>query len=621
MNLNFNNGPINTATLVDGKVPASQLPSYVDDILEGYYYSGEFYKESAHTNPLAHDRSKLYLDLTDDLNRYVYRWSGTTFVQVGGNEYTAGTGIDINNGVISGDRIYAVDFVSGQSYNNRVLVYKDNELYEYNTNGTNTVTDSNFSQYFSKYNPPTMYSIDRVNKTRPYKWHFWLFTGNIANTYRLYFADSSPSVCTPATFYSTAQDSDNSKQVCEVEYRYQVDGVYKYVGLSLVNKSNPSTGVYNIAFAGMLDNNTMVIFEHNGTGDYFVKTERSISGDNNVIVHLTEDGEGNIICDTSIATIKGYYDAEKLVYCQDVNGIRLPLVMATSTAVSFAFGGADGSHDDVMNGLSYIGIISGTTDTWIFSQATLDGKMTEIYNSSTSKSKYTPSELKDMMESNTGMTYNGIAILKSSYSNSKFYFYFLDNYMVEYFKVDSDKNVSRVTQRILVDDNELSGAISSHNSNNSAHTTLFNGKANVNHTHNGNDVSYSPSTVYDNGTVGKAISGKQDTLTAGQNITIENNVISATGGSGAVNSVNGQTGDVVLDGDDIAYDSTDSVKDKILSHSQEIVNKITNPQSKSNGQVLTYNGENWVAQNPSGGTQIQYDSQTGNYYFEVEVND
>ena len=44
--------------------------------------------------------------------------------------------------------------------------------------------------------------------------------------------------------------------------------------------------------------------------------------------------------------------------------------------------------------------------------------------------------------------------------------------------------------------------------------------------------------------------GKQDELTAGENITIENNVISASGG-GAVDSVNGKTGVVVLDADDV----------------------------------------------------------------------
>lgn len=51
-----------------------------------------------------------------------------------------------------------------------------------------------------------------------------------------------------------------------------------------------------------------------------------------------------------------------------------------------------------------------------------------------------------------------------------------------------------------------------------------------------------------------ALNGKQDKLTAGTNITIDaNNVISATGGSGggAVESVNGQTGAVVLTASDL----------------------------------------------------------------------
>ncbi len=53
--------------------------------------------------------------------------------------------------------------------------------------------------------------------------------------------------------------------------------------------------------------------------------------------------------------------------------------------------------------------------------------------------------------------------------------------------------------------------------------------------------------------VATAISGKQDTLIAGTNITIVGNVISATGGGGggAVDSVNGYTGTVVLTAADV----------------------------------------------------------------------
>lgn len=63
----------------DGKVPAAQLPGFVDDIVEGYLNGGKFYKESAHTTNIAGEASKMYVDLTTNK---AYRWSGTAFVEV-----------------------------------------------------------------------------------------------------------------------------------------------------------------------------------------------------------------------------------------------------------------------------------------------------------------------------------------------------------------------------------------------------------------------------------------------------------------------------------------------------------------------------------------------------------
>ena len=41
------------ATLdASGKVPTSQLPSLVNDVIEGYYYNGSFYEEAAHTTEI-----------------------------------------------------------------------------------------------------------------------------------------------------------------------------------------------------------------------------------------------------------------------------------------------------------------------------------------------------------------------------------------------------------------------------------------------------------------------------------------------------------------------------------------------------------------------------------------
>ena len=59
-----------------GKVPSSQLPSFVDDVIEGYLSGGKFYKESAHTTEITGESGKIYIDLHTGKT---YRWSGSTF--------------------------------------------------------------------------------------------------------------------------------------------------------------------------------------------------------------------------------------------------------------------------------------------------------------------------------------------------------------------------------------------------------------------------------------------------------------------------------------------------------------------------------------------------------------
>lgn len=62
-----------------GKVPAAQLPSYVDDVIEGYLSQGKFYKESGHTTEITGESGKIYIDLT---SMKTYRWSGTAYAVV-----------------------------------------------------------------------------------------------------------------------------------------------------------------------------------------------------------------------------------------------------------------------------------------------------------------------------------------------------------------------------------------------------------------------------------------------------------------------------------------------------------------------------------------------------------
>lgn len=67
----------------NGKVPSAQLPSYVDDVVEGYFYNSKFYKEAAHTTEITAESGKIYVNLAEgnDQNK-TYRWSGSAYVVI-----------------------------------------------------------------------------------------------------------------------------------------------------------------------------------------------------------------------------------------------------------------------------------------------------------------------------------------------------------------------------------------------------------------------------------------------------------------------------------------------------------------------------------------------------------
>ena len=74
-------GSVNGIAELDstGKVPSTQLPSYVDDVIEGYLYDGKFYKDIEHTSRINGESGKIYIDLYSEKT---YRWSGSTFVVI-----------------------------------------------------------------------------------------------------------------------------------------------------------------------------------------------------------------------------------------------------------------------------------------------------------------------------------------------------------------------------------------------------------------------------------------------------------------------------------------------------------------------------------------------------------
>jgi hypothetical protein len=63
----------------NGKILETYLPSYVDDVVEGYYYDGKFYTSSAHTTEITAETGKIYVDIPSNVT---YRYGGTTYVPI-----------------------------------------------------------------------------------------------------------------------------------------------------------------------------------------------------------------------------------------------------------------------------------------------------------------------------------------------------------------------------------------------------------------------------------------------------------------------------------------------------------------------------------------------------------
>lgn len=104
------------ATLDDqGLIPASQLPSYVDDVIDVYatYTKSdtgiltdiEVFSDSGKTEPITGESGKIYIDVE---NNYQFRWTGTQYAPVGAPTVigeVAGTAYDGSKGKAIADKI------------------------------------------------------------------------------------------------------------------------------------------------------------------------------------------------------------------------------------------------------------------------------------------------------------------------------------------------------------------------------------------------------------------------------------------------------------------------------------------------------------------------------------
>lgn len=71
------------ASAITGVIDAKNLPSFVDDVIEGYYSSSKFYKtkssDGVYATEITGESGKIYVNLNDNKT---YRWSGSAFVVI-----------------------------------------------------------------------------------------------------------------------------------------------------------------------------------------------------------------------------------------------------------------------------------------------------------------------------------------------------------------------------------------------------------------------------------------------------------------------------------------------------------------------------------------------------------
>lgn len=73
----------------DKKINSEYLPSYVDDVVEGYYHDGFFYEDEGHVDLMTGESGKIYVDLASNTS---YRWTGSAYIAI-----SSGDMVEISN--------------------------------------------------------------------------------------------------------------------------------------------------------------------------------------------------------------------------------------------------------------------------------------------------------------------------------------------------------------------------------------------------------------------------------------------------------------------------------------------------------------------------------------------
>jgi hypothetical protein len=107
----------NKADLVGGLILQSQLPSYVDDIINGYLFGGIFYNEVGHTTVIVGEIGKIYIDITTGQSSKQYRYTGAAYIQITNGLLASTNDLPegVNNLYFTGARVLAA-LLSGISF-------------------------------------------------------------------------------------------------------------------------------------------------------------------------------------------------------------------------------------------------------------------------------------------------------------------------------------------------------------------------------------------------------------------------------------------------------------------------------------------------------------------------
>lgn len=115
----------------NGKVPASQLPSYVDDVMDAYatytvsptgvLQNIQLYVDAEHETPIVGERDKIYVNVTPGEVSYQFRWSGSQWVHIDSNAIIIG---DITGTAYDGGKGKAMENVVGSMPDNLLSTFQ-----------------------------------------------------------------------------------------------------------------------------------------------------------------------------------------------------------------------------------------------------------------------------------------------------------------------------------------------------------------------------------------------------------------------------------------------------------------------------------------------------------------